>query len=680
MQKTFAHPRTWPCFQSHGTTLRGRSARLSLLLRSVMAASLLSACTGSIADAPDNPIVPRAPVARVDLLPGTVPLLAPGGSAQLTAQVRDAGGQSLPDRSVTWASSSAGVASVSAAGLVTAAAAGAATITATSEGVVSAGVTITVRESVARVIVTPAEVSLVPGAVQALVTSVQSASGTVLADRPITWTSANPAIATVSTSGVLTATGVGETVLTAASEGVAGRVAVTVQQPVATVSVSPGELLVERGQSARLIVSVRDIHGSELSGVAVTWMSSAPATASVDRSGWVTGVGVGQVSIVASAAGRTGSSTIRVVSPPASVRIMSRNPFVYPGTSVQLSATLLDEAGSTLVGRAVTWSVSNPDIATVSSSGILTGLAAGRVTVAVSAGGVTDTTSGTVWAQNFSGRDLSGRDFNYQTLPWVDFSGASLINARFVNARVTNSTFRNSDLSGANLEGASFLGTDFTGVNLTNAKFGRTTVWPSGFLPSGRGMWGPGLDYSGQDLSSRDFAWQDFRGSRFVGTNLRSVQLRGIRAEDADFTNADLRGARLHGADLTDATLTGVQLANVTFDRETRWPAGFSTSGRGMWGPGLDYSGQDLSSRDFAWQDFRGSRFVGTNLQGVQLRDIRAEGADFTNADLRRARLHGADLTDATLAGALLVGAWYNRNTIWPSGFDPVLSGAILEP
>jgi hypothetical protein len=60
--------------------------------------------------------------------------LAVGGTQQLTAAPKDASGNVLAGRAVTWASSAPGVASVSGAGLVTAVAAGTATITATSDG------------------------------------------------------------------------------------------------------------------------------------------------------------------------------------------------------------------------------------------------------------------------------------------------------------------------------------------------------------------------------------------------------------------------------------------------------------------------------------------------------------------------------------------------------------------
>src|SRR5207237_9718341 len=57
-----------------------------------------------------------------------------GGTVLLVATLKDANGNALAGRAITWASNNAAVAAASGSGVVTAAAAGSATITATSEG------------------------------------------------------------------------------------------------------------------------------------------------------------------------------------------------------------------------------------------------------------------------------------------------------------------------------------------------------------------------------------------------------------------------------------------------------------------------------------------------------------------------------------------------------------------
>src|SRR5256884_5452000 len=74
-----------------------------------------------------------APVAAVTVSPAA-PTVQVGQTVQLTATPRDASGNPLAGRVITWQSSNGAVASVNGSGLVTAVATGAATITATSEG------------------------------------------------------------------------------------------------------------------------------------------------------------------------------------------------------------------------------------------------------------------------------------------------------------------------------------------------------------------------------------------------------------------------------------------------------------------------------------------------------------------------------------------------------------------
>lgn len=82
---------------------------------------------------PPPPPPPPAPVASITVDPGQSTLV-PQQTTQFTATLRDAGGNLLTGRTVTWTAAPSAVASVSAAGVVTAAAAGQATVTAASEG------------------------------------------------------------------------------------------------------------------------------------------------------------------------------------------------------------------------------------------------------------------------------------------------------------------------------------------------------------------------------------------------------------------------------------------------------------------------------------------------------------------------------------------------------------------
>jgi len=120
---------------------------------------------------------------------------------------------------------------VSASGLVTTLTAGTANITATSE-TRSGSAVLTVNAvpiPVATVTVSLAPTSVTVGATSQATAVTLSGSGTVLTGRTITWTSANPAVATVNiNSGLVTAVTAGTAIITATSETKTGTAIVTV--------------------------------------------------------------------------------------------------------------------------------------------------------------------------------------------------------------------------------------------------------------------------------------------------------------------------------------------------------------------------------------------------------------------------------------------------------------------
>ena len=72
----------------------------------------------------------------------------------------------------------------------------------------------------------------------------------------------------------------------------------------------------------------------------------------------------------------------------ASVSITPRNPAIDSGTTVQLSATALDFHDAVIPDAAVTWASAPATVATVSSTGLVTGVAPGTAAVTATSGGV----------------------------------------------------------------------------------------------------------------------------------------------------------------------------------------------------------------------------------------------------------------------------------------------------
>jgi len=337
------------------------------------------------------------PVASVSVSPASANVSV-GQTAQLTATTKDANGNPLSGRTVTWATSNAAVASVSGNGLVTGGAAGTATITASSEGQNgTAAITVTLVP-VASVSVSPASATMLLGQTVQMTATPKDASGSPLAGRAVTWASSAPAVATVSASGLVTAVGAGSATITATSEGKNGTSAIAVTVvPVATVTVSPASKSLNAGATVQLTATTRDSAGTVLTGRIVTWSSSAPAVATASASGLVTAVGAGSATITATSEGKTGTSAITVtVVPVASVTVAPATKTLGIGTTVQLTATTKDSAGNVLAGRSIAWSSSAPAVATVSASGLVTAVAVGSATITATSEGKSGTAAITV--------------------------------------------------------------------------------------------------------------------------------------------------------------------------------------------------------------------------------------------------------------------------------------------
>jgi parallel beta-helix repeat protein len=257
--------------------------------------------------------VSSVPVASVTVAPASASLQV-GQTVQLTATPKDASGNPLAGRVVTWASSNTAMATVSSSGLVTGVAAGSATITATSEGQSGTATVTVIFVPVASVTVTPASATLGIGQTVQLTATPKDASGNPLSGRVITWASSNTAVATVSGTGLVTAIGAGSATVTATAEGQSGSSSITaIIVPVASVSVAPATATVQVGLTVLLTATPKDASGNPLAGRVITWASSNTAVAAVSASGLVTGVAVGSVTITATSEGKSGTATVTVV-------------------------------------------------------------------------------------------------------------------------------------------------------------------------------------------------------------------------------------------------------------------------------------------------------------------------------------------------------------------------------
>ncbi|MDX2122723.1 MAG: Ig-like domain-containing protein [Gemmatimonadota bacterium] len=339
--------------------------------------------------------------------------IAVGRTAQLAAVLKDAEGNEIQGRAVTWASSDGTVADVSGLGAVNGRKAGSATITAESEGkrgtfaVSVIEPTSDLPAQVASVILSSAGRPLEIGQTVQLSATAKDTRGYVLADRTVVWGTNHPEVALVSSSGLVTALGAGSATITASSEGKSAETRVTVNAPkpapeppkpepakpepvvtpppaaVARVTLTPAALALVTGAEGPLGATVFDDKRAPITGRTVQWKSSDTRIASVTDQGVVTGLAKGKATITATVDGKSAEAVVTVadaIVPVASVVLTAGNKNLKVGETVTWSAAARDARGRPLNDRGVSWSSSAPQVATV-NGGVITAVAPGTTEI-----------------------------------------------------------------------------------------------------------------------------------------------------------------------------------------------------------------------------------------------------------------------------------------------------------
>ncbi|MBK7907397.1 MAG: Ig-like domain-containing protein [Gemmatimonadetes bacterium] len=225
----------------------------------------------------------------------------------------------------------------------------------------------------------------------------RDASSATVAGATISWLSSNPAAATVSGTGLVTAVANGSTQITASASGVTSTaVTVTVAQVVANVTPTPASVAFGAiGSTRQLAAALVDSSGAPVAGApAVTWTREGTGTtASVSAGGLATAIAAGATdTAVATAGGRTARIPISVTQVIASISVSPTPADTLRTTtrSKQYSAAAADSLGNPIAGASLTWSSSAPAVATVGAgTGLATAVADGSADIIASAGSVT---------------------------------------------------------------------------------------------------------------------------------------------------------------------------------------------------------------------------------------------------------------------------------------------------
>ena len=282
------------------------------------------------------------------------------------------------NKNVIWSSSDTSVATVLN-GKVTALKAGTTSITVTTEdGGKTATCNVTVKAKVVGVSLNRTAVTLYEGESFTLIATITPENAT---NKNVIWSSSNTSVATVA-NGEITALEVGSATITVTTEdgGKMATCTVTVNEkiyPVEGVSLNQSTATLYEGESLSLTATITPSNATNKN---VTWKSSNTSVATV-VDGVVTAVKAGTATITATTedGGKMATCNITVNAKVASISLDKTEVSLTEGDTTTLTASI---SPSNAVNKNVTWSSSNPTVATV-SNGKVTALKAGTATITV---------------------------------------------------------------------------------------------------------------------------------------------------------------------------------------------------------------------------------------------------------------------------------------------------------
>lgn len=198
-----------------------------------------------------------------------------------------------------------------------------------------------------------------------------------------TWSSAVPGVATVDSTGLVTAIANGEAWIHAVEAGgTRDSARIVVQQQLVSVHVTPENRQLYLGGSF-------DFNAQAVDGLGVpmatqptfVWSTASSAIANVDSTGLVSTVGLGSTQVQATAGGVTGVATLTVVTPITRIAVVRDSiGFTVTDTFTLVAlqrtrsyrAVAYDTLDAPMTGIAFTWESANPSVAQLDSTGTVT--------------------------------------------------------------------------------------------------------------------------------------------------------------------------------------------------------------------------------------------------------------------------------------------------------------------
>jgi uncharacterized protein YjdB len=220
------------------------------------------------------------------------------------------------------------------------------------------------------------------------------------------WSSSDSTIATVNSSGMASGVAVGVVTIKAQTNGIQATTTLTVTNAgtnLTSITVSPGGTTIPVNTSQQFSATGNYSDGSsrDLTSL-VSWNSSTTSVATIDVNGVATGVASGPTTISATLGSITGSTTLTVSAPTiSSIVVTPVGVTLGIGVTQPYTATAIYSNGSSQdLSSGVTWTSSQPSVASISNSGLATTISPGQTTITATIGAFSDSSTLTVVAAN----------------------------------------------------------------------------------------------------------------------------------------------------------------------------------------------------------------------------------------------------------------------------------------
>ena len=283
---------------------------------------------------------------------------------------------------ITWTTTNGNVATVSNSGIVTGVGVGQATITGTLYNGMHVDTVVNVEAVIEEFILNNASsVTLELGGSHKINTTINPSDATE--SKVITWSSNNTSVADVDSTGEVTTNGTGHATITGTLGSRTVTVEVDVVISITSFTVSPTSVSLVPLATAQLTETIEPSNTTE--SKVVTWSSAQPLIADVNpTTGLITANAVGTTTITGTLpSNRTVTVQVRVLKPIESITVSPSSASLYKGDSerdkIQLSTTILPQDAEE--AKNVTWSTSDPSIATVTEEGLVRAVGNGPVTI-----------------------------------------------------------------------------------------------------------------------------------------------------------------------------------------------------------------------------------------------------------------------------------------------------------